>query len=307
MEEQTIQIDDHHIRVTNWNKILWPESGFTKGDLMEYFLKAAPFLLPHLKDRPLTVVRFPSGIQTKGFYQKNCPQSAPEFVQTVTVSSYPSKPEKAINYILVQNTATLLWLANQAAIELHTWLSLHTKPEHPDWIVFDIDPGTDTDFDDARETAFLVRQILEELALASFPKVSGATGIHIYVPIAAKYPYATTSKFVNDIGKLLESAFPDKITTERLIKNRHGKVYIDHLQNLPGKTVAAPYSPRPLPKATISTPISWQELETVYPDDFHLGNILERLEHKGHDLFAPLFNKEQLLDTALAALGAPVV
>jgi DNA ligase D-like protein (predicted polymerase) len=215
------------------------------------------------------------------------------------------EPSKTINYILVQNRATLIWLANQACIELHPWLSLYSRPQYPDWLVFDLDPAEGTDFDDAREIAFLVKKALDELGLVSYPKLSGATGIHIYVPIEPRYTYKTTSSFVGSVGKILETVYPSKVTTERLVKHRTGRVYVDHLQNLQGKTLAAPYSPRPLPEAPVSTPVTWQELENVYPHQFHLGSILGRLQ-KTPDLFAPVLGPGQSLDGALADIGLVV-
>ncbi|NLJ86982.1 MAG: DNA polymerase domain-containing protein [Firmicutes bacterium] len=302
-QQQTVLVDGFEVTISNWDRILWPEVDFTKGNLIQYYSLAAPYLLTHLRDRPLTVTRFPQGIQGDSFYQKNCPQHAPDFVETTPVTD--SKGEKTINYILVQNRATLVWLANQACIELHPWLSLYTRPQYPDWVIFDLDPAEGCDFDDVREIAFLVRKALDELGLTSYPKLSGATGIHIYVPIQPKYTYDVTSSFVGNIGKILESVYPARVTTERLVKNRIGHVYVDHLQNLLGKTIAAPYSPRPLPHAPISTPVTWEELKTVYPHQFHLGNILSRLETT-EDLFAPQLVAGQSLDTALAYLGAPV-
>ncbi|NMB46324.1 MAG: DNA polymerase domain-containing protein [Firmicutes bacterium] len=302
-QQQTVLVDGHEIVITNWNRVLWPEPGFTKGDLINYYSLAAPYLLAHLRDRPLTVTRYPRGIQNPSFYQKNCPQYAPGFIETIPVVG--DQPHKTINYILVQNRPTLVWLANQACIELHPWLSLHTRPQYPDWLVFDLDPAEGCDFDDAREIAFLVKKALDELGLLCYPKLSGVTGIHIYVPIEAKYTYQITSGFVGSIGKILESVYPSKVTTERLIKHRTGRVYVDHLQNLLGKTLAAPYSPRPHPKATISTPVTWPELEGVYPDQFHLGSILDRLR-KTPDLFAPVLGPGQSLDLALRDIGITV-
>ena len=302
-QQQTISIDEQEISITNWDKVLWPDTGYTKGDLIRYYSLAAPYLLAHLRDRPLTVTRYPHGIEGTSFYQKNCPQYAPAFVETVTVTG--DEPDKTINYILAQNRPTLVWLANQACIELHPWLSLHTRSQYPDWLVFDLDPAEGCDFDDTREIAFLVKRALDELGLASYPKPSGATGIHIYVPIEPKYTYKITSGFVGSVGKILEAVYPAKITTERLVKNRTGRVYIDHLQNLPGKTLAAPYSPRPRAGAPISAPVTWQELEVVYPHQFHLGNMLERLQITP-DLFGPVLGPGQSLDQALLDIGATI-
>jgi len=303
-QRQTVLIDGQELEITNWDRILWPEPGFTKGDLIRYYALATPYLLTHLRDRPLTVTRYPQGITGCSFYQKNCPAYAPPFVKTAAMESSRGS-EKTINYILAQDRPTLVWLANQACIELHPWLSRRTCPEFPDWLVFDLDPAEGCSFDDVREIAFLVRKALNELGLVSYPKLSGATGIHIYVPIEPRYPYSVTSGFVGSVGRILEAVYPAKVTTERLVKNRTGRVYNDHLQNLQGKTLAAPYSPRPGPEAAISAPVTWEELEFVYPQHFHLGNILERLQ-KTPDLFAPGLHNRQSLDEALATIGAQV-
>jgi bifunctional non-homologous end joining protein LigD len=302
-QRQRILVDGEDVNISNWSKILWPKTGYTKGDLIRYYSLAAPYLLAHLRGRPLTVTRYPRGIDEASFYQKNCPEYAPDFIETIPISG--DEPSKTINYILVQNRATLIWLANQACIELHPWLSLYSRPQYPDWLVFDLDPAEGTDFDDAREIAFLVKKALDELGLVSYPKLSGATGIHIYVPIEPRYTYKTTSSFVGSVGKILETVYPSKVTTERLVKHRTGRVYVDHLQNLQGKTLAAPYSPRPLPEAPVSTPVTWQELENVYPHQFHLGSILGRLQ-KTPDLFAPVLGPGQSLDGALADIGLVV-
>lgn len=303
-QQQRISVDGKEIAISNWDRVLWPRTGYTKGDLIRYYSLAAPYLLPHLRNRPLTVTRYPRGIDEESFYQKNCPQYAPAFVETVPIAG--DRPEKTINYILAHNQPTLIWLANQACIELHPWLSLHTCPQYPDWLVFDLDPAEGCDFDDTREIAFLVKKALDELGLTSYPKLSGATGIHIYVPIEPRYSYQVTSGFVGSVGKILEAVYPSKVTTERLVKNRTGRVYIDHLQNLLGKTLVAPYSPRPKPNATVSTPVTWRELEVVYPDHFHLGNILQRIQTTP-DLFAPVLGEGQSLDAALMDIGAVAV
>lgn len=300
-KRQTVYIDGQEVEITNWDKVLWPEAGWTKGDLIRYYTLAAPYLLTHLRDRPLTVTRYPEGIYGGSFYQKNCPAYAPSFVETVPIAS----GEKTINYILVQNRLTLVWLANQACIELHPWLSRCSHAQFPDWLVFDLDPAEGCDFDDTREIAFLVKKALDELGLISYPKLSGATGIHVYVPVQPKYPYSVTSSFVGTIGKILEAVYPAKVTTERLVKNRTGRVYIDHLQNLQGKTLAAPYSPRPHPLGTVAAPVTWEELKVVYPHDIHLGNVLTRLQTNPDPLAAGLDNR-QSLDEALAAIGAAV-
>lgn len=297
---QRVEVEGQELIVTNWDRILWPEDGFTKGDLIRYYAAAASFLLPYLQDRLLTVTRYPGGITGKFFYQKNCPDYAPEFIQTLAMEG--DTPEKPIRYILPQDRPTLVWLANQACIELHPSHARIANLDYPDWIVFDLDPAEGCDFDDAREIAFLVKKTLEGLKLEGYPKLSGASGIHIYVPIEARYTHKTITGFAGRIGEILTRVYPEKVTNERLVKNRTGHIYIDHLQNLPGKTIVAPYSPRPLPGAPISSPVTWEELETVHPDQFHLGNILTRLEQAG-DVFAPVIRQPQSLDAVLTELG----
>ncbi len=295
---QEVDVSGHRVKLTNLDKVLWPDAGYTKGDLINYYAKVAQFILPHLQRRPLTVVRYPNGIDGKSFYQKNAPASTPEFVDTVTVG----QGDDQINYILASNPATLVWLANQAALELHPWLSTTDHPEQPDVVIFDLDPAEGSGFDDAREIAFIIKAGLDELALIGYPKLSGATGIHIYVPIEPKYSYQITSSFVGFLGKLMTQLYPAKITNERLVKNRTGRVYIDHLQNLFGKTIVSVYSPRPNAGAPVSVPVTWDELEKSNPGQFNIVNAVDRLQQVG-DLFAPVLTHKQSLDHILPQLG----
>lgn len=296
--ELVVEIDGYKVTLTNLDKVLWPDDGLTKKDLIRYYAEMADLILPHLRNRPLTVVRYPNGIQAEGFFQKNAPPYTPEFVNTVKITHKDS----TINYIVATNRATLVWLANQAAIELHPWLSTHATPEFPNVIVFDLDPAEESSFDDAREIALIIRDGLKELGLQGYPKLSGASGIHIYVPILPKYSFQITSRFVEFFGALLEKIYPQKITQERLVKKRTGRVYIDHLQNLYGKTIVAPYSVRPRPGAPVSCPVTWEELESVEPDEFNITNMVERVASLG-DLFAPVLHNRQSLDDILPEMG----
>lgn len=293
-----VEIDGYKVTLTNVDKVIWPEEGLTKKDLIKYYAEMADMILPHLRNRPLTVVRYPNGIQGESFFQKNAPKYTPEFVNTVEIAH----KGKVINYIVPTNRATLVWLANQAAIELHPWLSTQNKPKFPNVIIFDLDPAEDSSFEDAREIALIIRQGLKELGLHGYPKLSGATGIHIYVPIVPKYSFQVTSRFVGFVGELLEKIYPQKVTQERLVKNRTGRVYIDHLQNLYGKTIVAPYSVRPLPGAPVSAPVTWEELETIEPGAFNITNMTERVASIG-DLFAPVLHNRQSLDGILPEMG----
>ena len=265
--ETIVKIDERAIKLTNLQKLLWPT--ITKADLINYYYQMANFILPHTKNRPLTVTRYPHGINEDFFYQKQFPAYAPEWIYTVKVSS----EEKDVDYILANDRATLIWLANQACIELHPWLSTQGELSRPDRIIVDLDPDPPSGFPETRRVAQFVKDLLDQMGLRSFPKTSGATGIHIYIPILPKYTYRVTSQFVGFIGQLLAKHQPTLASNARLIKNREGKVYIDHLQNLQGKTIVAPYSPRPTPQGTVSAPFYWADLDVIHPHDFTIGMI----------------------------------
>lgn len=294
---QPAEVAGRPLALTNLGKVLWPDAGYTKADLIRYYVQIAPFLLPHLLDRPLTVTRHPNGILADSFYQKDCPPGTPDWVTTHRVEG----KEKAIDYILADSPATLAWLANQAAIEVHPWLSRIDAPDHPDVAVIDLDPAEGATFADVVTVARLAQALLAELRLAGYPKISGATGLHVYVPIERRYAYRVVSRFVGRIGELIVQAAPDTATNERLVKRRTGRVYVDHLQNLPGKTIAAPYSLRPLPGAPVSMPITWEEVGAFPPDAFNLETALSRVQRTG-DLFAPVLEHPQNLDAALQRL-----
>jgi len=295
-----VSVGGREIELTNLDKLLWPEDGITKADYIHYVFMVSHLLLPELEGRPLTVTRYPDGIDGEGFYQKDCPDYAPDWIPTYPVMS--PEGDKVTRYILPQEPAALVWLANQAAIEFHPWMSRAESPDTPDYSVIDLDPSEGATFEDVKLVARLVRELLDSLGLASFPKLSGATGIHVYVPLEPKYSYAVTSGLAGYVGKIVAEALPDKATNERLVKNRGPRVYIDHLQNLPGKTIVAAYSARPLPGAPVSIPFDWDELDAVHPSRFNvkeLDAILQRppllQEMKMHrqniDALVPLFQR----------------
>ncbi|MCK9221437.1 MAG: non-homologous end-joining DNA ligase [Limnochordia bacterium] len=289
--KQVTVIDSRRITLTNIEKKLWPQDGLTKAHLIKYYTDVAPYMLPHLQGRPLTLTRYPNGINSKFFYQKQCPAYAPDWIRTYQVASNTGD----IDYILAEERACLTWLANQAVIEIHPWLSQIDNPQCPSQVIIDLDPAEGCTFSDVVLVAFLVKELLDQLQLVSHVKTSGATGLHIYVGLALQYSYKVTSSFVAYIGQLLVKTIPDKVTTERLVKNRTGRVYVDHLQNLPGKTIVAPYSVRPRPMAPVSTPILWRELNSIVPNQFTVTTVLPRLIRTG-DLFAPLVEERQTID-----------
>lgn len=293
--KQTIEIGSRKIELSKLDKLLWPEDGISKGDLCSFYASMAPRLLPHLHGRPLTLTRFPEGIHRSMFYQKDTPGYAPDWLTTYPVVS--SETGKQINYLLAEEPATLVWLANQAVIEIHPWMSPVSHPAYPDYAVIDLDPSEGSTLADAVEIASLVRVLLQRLHLDGYPKLSGATGIHIYVPLAPKYTYQQTSRFVGYLGKLIVHAYPEKATNERLVRNRRGRVYIDHLQNLPGKTIVAPYVPRPLPGAPVSVPVYWEELGHVTPLQWTVKNVPGILQRPTD--FDLMYNQKQTIDHIL--------
>lgn len=274
---QMVRVEGREIELTNLEKLLWPDDDITKADYIHFVFMLSHLLLPQLKDRPLTVTRYPDGIDGQWFYQKDCPDYAPDWIETYPVIS--AEGDKVTRYIVPQEPATLVWLANQAAIEFHPWMSRVQSPDHPDYSVIDLDPSAGATFEDVKVVARAVKEVLDHLGLAGYPKLSGATGIHIYVPLEPKYTYAITSGLAGYIGRVVSDALPDVATNERLVKNRGTRVYVDHLQNLPGKTIVAAYSARPRPSATISIPFDWNELDAIHPSQFtlrDLDRILER-------------------------------
>lgn len=299
MADAAVEVDGRTVELSNLDKLLWPEDGITKADLIHYVFTAAHLILPHLEGRPLTVTRYPDGIDEEGFYQKDCPAHAPEWIPTFPV---PSKDEtgKVTHYILANEPAALVWLANQAAIELHPWMSRAERSLHPDYLVIDLDPAEGATFADVRLVARAVKELLDHLGLLSFPKLSGSTGIHVYVPLEPKYTYGQTSAFAGYVGKVIAAALPEKATNERLVKRRGPRVYVDHLQNLPGKTIVSAFSPRPLPGAPVSVPFSWEELDQVSPEQFTLKEIDRILARPL--AFQRLYEHPQNIDKHLARL-----
>ncbi|HET7558314.1 MAG TPA: non-homologous end-joining DNA ligase [Limnochordia bacterium] len=293
-----VEFAGRELKLTHLERVLWPERNLTKADLLKYYAEAAPALLPHLHRRPLTVTRHPQGIRGQSFYQKNTPDYAPEWIERWAVEG----DARTIHYPLCEEPATLLWFGNQAAIGLHPWLSTTAQPAQPDILVFDLDPADGATFAQVRRVAALVRICLDRLGLNGFPKLSGATGVHIYVPIAPDYPYRVVAAFAGRIGEAIVAAAPKDATNLRRVRERTGRVYVDHLQNLPGKTIAAPFSVRPLPGAPVSMPVTWDEIDCLEPDAFKLPEAIDEVRRRA-PLFAPVLQQRQSLAAALRAVG----
>ncbi|NLM23418.1 MAG: DNA polymerase domain-containing protein [Firmicutes bacterium] len=289
----SLTVNRREVRLTNLQRILWPEEELTKRDLIRYYIQVAPYLLPHLANRPLVVQRFPRGIHGEGFYQKNIPAGAPCWLTTCPVSH---REGKVTRYVVAENLETLVWLGNQACLELHPWLSSLNHLERPDFCVFDLDPMENSTFDQVRQVAQAIRDTLEALGLKSYPKLSGATGIQIYLPVKPLYTYDQVRRFAEVVCLRVHELLPEITSLARAVGERGGKVYLDYLQNVYGKTLAAPYSPRPLPGAPVSMPLDWSEVGPggPAPGDFTILNALPRLERYG-DRFAPVLEEKQEL------------
>lgn len=278
------------LHLTNQNKVYFPKDGVTKGDIVQYYNGVADYILPYLKNRPQSMNRFPNGINGPGFYQKDVDvEKIPSWLKTKSVYSKSNNAD--IDYLICNDKATLLYMANLGCIEINPWNSTIKKPEYPDWVVIDIDPGKENDFEAVVETALTVKAIMDELETDCYCKTSGATGLHVYIPLGAKYHYDTVKIFAELIAHEVQSRLPRTTTTQRTIKKRNGKIYIDFLQNRAGQTLAAPYSVRPKNGATVSTPLQWDEVNPqLSPSQFTIHNLLQRLEKKG-DLWQPVLGK----------------
>lgn len=287
---------------SNLDKIYWPKEKITKGDLIEYYEKVSEFMLPHLKDRPESLHRHPNGIEAPSFYHKNMEGPLPKGTATATFISESTGQE--IRYLVCQNKKTLLYMANLGCIEINPWLSRVKNSEKPDFVVIDLDPQGVT-FDDVVLAAQTVRQVLEIAKIRSFPKTSGATGLHIYIPLGARYDYGIARRFAQLVAQLAHERLPRLTSLERSPSRRLKHVYLDYLQNSRGQTLAAPYSVRPVPKACVSTPLDWKEVKRgIRPDKFTIHTILKRLADKG-DLFKGVLSvKNTIEDSIELLLGA---
>lgn len=300
MISNTVSIEGRSFDLSRLDKVLWPQDGYTKGELINYYVEVAPYIIPHLQGRPMVFTRYPDGIDKQSFYQKNAPPSLPEWIKTYPY--YSPDSERDINFILVEESATLAWLANQACIEMHPWLSSAASVDYPDFVVFDLDPSPGNTFEQVRTIALLTRRVLNELGLRSYIKTSGSQGLHIYLPVENKYSYEEIRDFGRSVAQIICTMQPDIATVERTVKKRGAKIYVDYMQNVKGKTLCSAYSVRPRPGATVSAPLDWDEVNRIKPSDFTIKTILPRIQKVG-ELFAPVLSDRQPLDTAFSQLG----
>jgi bifunctional non-homologous end joining protein LigD len=293
-----LEVNGKRVRVSNLPKVFYPATGFTKGDVIDYYMQISPVLLPHLKDRPISLKRYPDGVAGFFFYEKQCPAHRPEWINTARV---PSQRKRGfIDYCVMNNESALVWAANLADLELHTFLHRAPEFEHPDFLAIDLDPGAPANLVNCCEVALLLKRFFDQFDLQSLAKTSGSKGLQVYVPLNTKASYDVTKPFVRALAEHLESENPDSITSKMQKKLRRGKVFVDWSQNDEHKTTVSVYSLRAKEHPTVSTPVSWQEVaETVKKDDpgllsFDAGEVLRRVKRKG-DLFAPVLALKQRL------------
>lgn len=291
-------VEDRKLPVSNLNKVLYPKAGFTKGQLIDYYIRIAPVLLPHLKDRPLTMKRYPNGVEAEFFYEKNCPSHRPAWVKTARVWSEGN--QRDMHYCLAQDLPTLVWAANLANIELHTSLARKQDVARPTMMVFDLDPGAPADIVQCCQVGLWLRDLLGEMKLKSFPKTSGSKGLQVYVPLNTPTTFDQTKELSRALAERLEQEHPKLIISKMARALRKGKVFVDWSQNDQHKTTVNVYSLRAREQPTVSTPVSWEEVEKALKKKdakqlvFTSGQVLRRVEKLG-DLFAPVEKLKQKL------------
>jgi len=296
--DRRVEVDGRELKLTNLDKVLYPVAGFTKGEVVDYYAKVAPVIVPHLRGRPLTLRRFPEGVDDTGaaFFEKRCPKHRPEWVETAPV---PVEGD-TIDFCLCEDLPTLVWMAQLAAIELHPSLSLAQELERPTVLAFDLDPGPPADVLDCCRVALRLRDLFGHFEVECFPKTSGSKGLQVYVPLNTEASYEETKPLAKAIAQLLEKQTPDQVVSKMKKVDRKGRVFVDWSQNHSRKTTIAVYSLRARERPTVSTPVSWEEVEGALERDdreclvFEAGDVLERIERQG-DLFAPVLERKQQL------------
>jgi bifunctional non-homologous end joining protein LigD len=297
-KRQEVEIDGRRLSLSNLDKVLYPEAGFTKGHVIEYYTRVAPYVLGHLRGRPLTLKRYPNGVEESYFYEKQCPSHRPDWVRTAAV--YSRSNSRTIDFCLADDLPTLVWLANLADLELHTSLALAGDVTQPTVLAFDLDPGAPATIVECAEVALELRHVFEHLDMEAFPKTSGSKGMQVYVPLNTPVTYDQTKPFALGIAQLLERRMPKLVVSNMKTSLRKGKVFVDWSQNDEHKTTVCVYSLRARPQPTVSTPLRWEEVEAVVesrdPDDlvFSSDEVLERVAEHG-DLFSPVLELEQAL------------
>jgi bifunctional non-homologous end joining protein LigD len=291
------RVDGHELPLTNLDKVLYPAAGFTKRQVIDYYARIAPVLLPHVAGRPLTLKRYPNGVAGEFFYEKSCPAHRPVWVRTCEACG---KEGRRVRYCVIDGLASLVWVANLASLELHVNLALAKTPSRPTAVVFDFDPGAPAGLLDCLWAALEVRKILRPLGLESFPKTSGGKGLHLFIPLNTPSDFDRTKAFARSLSLKLEEKFPRRITSNMRKELRRGKVFMDWSQNTEHKTTVCAYSLRALERPRVSAPLGWAEIERAFGKKdakslaFEAGDVLERVRKHG-DLFAPAAELKQKL------------
>jgi bifunctional non-homologous end joining protein LigD len=293
-----VEIEGKHLSLTNLDKVLYPKTGFTKGQVIDYYARIAPVLLPHLKDHPLTLKRYPGGVDQEYFFEKNATKHRPDWVKTAPIWSEGN--QRDVNYILANDLATLVWIANLAAIELHPSLSLAKDISSPRSMVFDLDPGAPANIVQCCQVGMWLREIFEHFGLQSCPKTSGSKGLQIYVPLNSPTSYDVTKPFAHALARLLENEHRELVVSDMKKQLRVGKIFVDWSQNDQHKTTISVYSLRARERPTVSTPVTWEEVEQALKKKdptllvFEANQVLDRVKEMG-DLFEPLLKLKQKL------------
>ncbi len=300
-KKSQLEVAGVSVPVSNLDKVMYPKTGFTKGDVIHYYIRIAEHMLPHLKGRALSLKRYPDGVEGFFFYEKQCPDHAPEWVQTTKVA----KTDGSIDYCVIDDLPSLVWVANLANLEFHTFLHRKTAPKRPAVLAFDLDPGPPADIVTCCKVGLMLKDLFDSLGLQSFPKTSGSKGMQVYVPLNTPVTYERTKAFSLAIAQALEQQCPDLVVSKMLKKLRDGKVLVDWSQNDDHKTTVSVYSLRAKDSPTVSTPVTWEEVASAVkrkkPLSFGIKDVFKRLEKHG-DLFAPVLALKQKLP-AIKNLG----
>jgi bifunctional non-homologous end joining protein LigD len=305
--DSIVEIQGRQLKLSNLEKVLYPATGFTKKDVIDYYIRIAPAMIPHLSGRALTMKRYPNGVDGEFFYEKNAPKHRPDWVNTVPVWSHGNN--RTMHYVEVSDLPTLVWLANLAALELHPSLALAKDVPCPTMMVFDLDPGPPANIVQCCQVGLWLREIFEHFGLQSFPKTSGSKGLQIYVPLNTPTSYDATKPFAHALAQLLEQDHPDLVVSDMKKKIRTGKVFVDWSQNDEHKTTVAVYSLRARERPTVSAPVSWEEVERALKKKdanllvFEAPKTVARFEKMG-DLFEPVLTMKQKLPTLKELTGA---
>lgn len=301
-KEVTAKLGGHTIKFSNLKKLYYPEDGVSKGDVLDYYDRIAPLILPHLEDRPLSLKRYPNGIHEEFFFQKNTPETFPSWLRTEMIDSeHNGRP---IRYVFADNRADLLYIVNLGCIDHNPWMSRSPHLENPDFVLIDLDPQ-ECPFEMIVDATLMVKRVLDRIGLEGYPKTTGGDGLHVYIPVEPIYSYDETRTFAELIARLVIADRPEMFTTPRSVaKRQKNRVYFDYLQNAKSKTIAAPYVLRAYPGAPVATPLEWDEVRRgLHPSQFNIHNAVERFAAKG-DLFAGVLDAPQTLDRAIEKLSA---